>query len=237
MVAAIGLHTADGFILGMRSTIARYDFSSGEFSTLVDVEPASLGNRGNDGRVDRDGRFWFGTMSNTDRSPAGTLYVYDGKTLSRKRNDVIVPNSLCWSPDAATMYFADSWIGEIEIWRRETPANDYTPQGNLLKKGQLPGVPDGAITDSEGYLWNARYGGGCVVRISPEGKVVQTVQLPTAQVTSCALGGADMKTLYITSATQRMSEQQRAAEPDAGALFAIDVDVPGLPESEFHPFP
>ncbi|MEP3276717.1 MAG: SMP-30/gluconolactonase/LRE family protein [Stappiaceae bacterium] len=234
-VAAIGLHKDGGLITGMLSTIARCAPDSGEFETLAEVEPTSLGNRGNDGRVDRDGRFWFGTMSNTQRTPEGALYLYDGTVLEKIRSDIIVPNALCWSPGATTMYFADSWVGEIEIWSRARASDPYVVSGMLLQKGQLPGIPDGAIVDSEGFLWNARYGGGCVARINPNGDVVQTIELPTRQVTSCALGGEDLKTLYVTSATQRMSEEQRQAEPDAGALFAIDVDVPGLPEPEFLP--
>lgn len=231
-VAAIGLHKDGGLILGMLSTIAHYN-TSGAFETLAEVEPISLGNRGNDGRVGRDGRFWFGTMSNTKRTPEGSLYVYDGLKVVKKRSAIIVPNSLCWSPDAETMYFADSWVGEIEIWCHDASVGDYAASKMLLEKGQLPGIPDGAIVDSEGFLWNARYGGGCVARISPTGEVVQVVETPTKQVTSCALGGKDMRTLYVTSATQRMDSSQLVAEPDAGALFAFDVDVPGLPEPEF----
>lgn len=231
-VAAIGLHKDGGLILGMLSTIAHYN-ANGTFETLAEVEPVSLGNRGNDGRVGRDGRFWFGTMSNTKRTPEGSLYVYDGVSVVKKRSSIIVPNSLCWSLDAETMYFADSWASEIEIWHRDASIGDYTASKMLLEKGQLPGIPDGAIVDSEGHLWNARYGGGCVARISPAGDVVQVVETPTKQVTSCALGGKDMRTLYITSATQRMDKAQLQAEPDTGALFAFDVDVPGLPEPEF----
>lgn len=231
-VAAIGLHSEGGLILGMLSTIVHYTLD-GEFRTLTDVEPVSLGNRGNDGRVDRDGRFWFGTMSNTTRTPEGFLYVYDGINLVKKRSSIIVPNALCWSPDAETMYFADSWAGEIEIWRRDVSSGEYKPDGKLLQKGTLLGVPDGAIVDSEGCLWNARYGGGCVARISPGGEVLKVLDLPTKQVTSCALGGSKLQTLYVTSATQRMSEDQLAGEPEAGSLFEIDVDVPGLPEPEF----
>lgn len=231
-VAAIGLHKEGGLILGMLSTIAHYK-PNGEFETLTEVEPVSLGNRGNDGRVGRDGRFWFGTMSNTTRTPEGALYVYDGVSLVKKRSSIIVPNALCWSPDAETMYFADSWVDEIEKWRRDPETGDYSASGKLLEKGQLPGIPDGAIVDSEGYLWNARYNGGCVARISPSGEVVQVVEMPSKQVTSCALGGENMKTLYVTSATQRMDKAALDKEPDAGALFAFDVDVPGLPEPEF----
>lgn len=233
-VAAIGLHQRGGLILGMRSTIAHLNMS-GEFVTLADVEPASLGNRGNDGRVSRDGRFWFGTMSNTSRTPDGSLYVYDGVKPVKQRSSIIVPNSLCWSPNADIMYFADSWVDEIEIWQRNASTNHYTAAGMLLEKGRLPGIPDGAITDSKGYLWNARYGGGCVARISPTGDVVQVVETPTKQVTSCALGGKDMRTLYVTSATQRMEQSQLDDEPHAGALFACEVEVPGLPEPEFMP--
>lgn len=234
-VAAIGLHKDGGLIAGMLSTIAHVDVETGKFETLLEVEPVALGNRGNDGRVDRNGRFWFGTMSNTKRTPDGSLYVYDGAELTTIRDSIIVPNALCWSPNSETMYFADSWVGEIEVWKRTAPASEFARFGNLLKRGTLPGIPDGAIVDSEGCIWNARYSGGCVARISPTGEVLKVIDLPTKQVTSCALGGADLRTLFVTSAHQRMDENQRQAEPEAGKLFAINVEVPGLPEPEFKP--
>lgn len=234
-VAAIGLHRQGGLIVGTRSSIAHCNPDTGLFTTLMEVEPASLGNRGNDGRVDRSGRFWFGTMSNSSRTPVGSLYVYNGEVLDKRRDSIVVPNALCWSPDAKTMYFADSWTGEIEILTADANLDTYETSGFLLEKNRLPGIPDGAIVDSEGYLWNARYGGGCVARISPLGEVVEVVELPTQQITSCALGGSDLSTLYITSATQRMSADALCSEPHAGALFEVSVNVPGLPEPEFTP--
>jgi sugar lactone lactonase YvrE len=103
----------------------------------------------------------------------------------------------------------------------------------IIETGNLPGRPDGATVDSEGCIWSARYQGSCVARITPQGKVDRIVQLPASQVTSCTLGGPDLCTLYITTARQKLSPADLDSQPLAGGLFAVRVDVGGLPEPRF----
>jgi sugar lactone lactonase YvrE len=103
----------------------------------------------------------------------------------------------------------------------------------IIESGKLPGRPDGATVDSEGCLWNARYRGGCVARITPEGKVDRIIEVPASQVTSCTLGGPDLRTLYITTARQKLTPAELEAQPLAGRLFAVTVAVGGLPEPRF----
>ena len=132
------------------------------------------------------------------------------------------------------MYFADTETRVIEAW-------DYDLDDGLPLRRRVfadlrsggPGRPDGATVDAEGYLWSARYGGSRVVRHAPDGSVDQVIALPASQITSCAFGGANLTTLFITSATQNMDAAQLAAEPTAGHLFAVDVGVKGLREPRY----
>lgn len=233
-VGAIGLRRGGGLVVALRHALAAWTPRDG-FRELVAIEADVPGNRTNDGRVDRQGRFWIGTMSNDTREPTGALYVWDGVVLRRVRDGIIVPNCLAWSPDSSRMYFADSWAGPIEAAPFDAAAGTMGPPRPLLAAGRLPGVADGGTVDRDGALWNARYGGGQVARIRPDGSVDRVVALPVAQVTACALGGPDLRTLYVTSATQRMTAADLAREPLAGAVFAVRVEVPGLPEPEHAP--
>jgi len=141
-----------------------------------------------------------------------------------------VPNALCWSPDDGTMYFADTRDGRLRAYAWNRERGTIGAMRVLVDDGVLPGAPDGAIVDAEGCVWNARYGGGAVARLTPDGVVDRVVPLPVPNVTSCALGGADLCTLYVTTARQRMTAGELAAMPTAGAVFALRVPTPGLPE-------
>jgi sugar lactone lactonase YvrE len=151
----------------------------------------------------------------------------------RALQGITIPNSLAWSPNGRTMYFSDTPTMRIMAY-------DYDPESGALMTGRLfadltghPGRPDGSTVDADGCLWNAEVRGSRVVRYTPEGKVDRVITLPVSGVTSCAFGGPGMRTLYITTATQRLTEQELAQEPLAGGLFAVDVGVSGLAETPF----
>jgi sugar lactone lactonase YvrE len=144
-----------------------------------------------------------------------------------------VPNSLCWSPDGRTMYFSDGREPVIDAFDYDPATGTPSWRREFARLPAGSGVPDGAAVDADGFVWCAIYGGGAVHRYAPDGRLDRAVPLPVSQPTSCAFGGPALDTLYVTTARQRLSEEQLAAQPLAGALLALDVGVRGLPEPEF----
>ena len=144
-----------------------------------------------------------------------------------------VPNAIAWSPDGTRMYFADSLQGDIREYVFDRATGEIRDGRVFLAKGVVPGKPDGATVDADGYLWNARFGGGCVVRVAPDGRLDRVIELPTANVTSVAFGGSDLRTLYITTATQRLDPAELERQPFAGYVFHMRPGCTGLAEARF----
>jgi sugar lactone lactonase YvrE len=228
--------TADGRrLLAEDLVLYALDLDSGARTDIASVEPC-LDNRLNDGRVDARGRFWVGTMDNQLHRPTGSLYRIDpdGTTTAMTR-DVIVSNGIAFSPDWRTLYFTDtrrhlSFAYDLDlddgtIGGRRVLA-DHTATGDR---------PDGACVDVDGCVWMAFFAGGRIVRHRPDGRVDRTIPLPVTNPTCLCFGGDDLKTLFVTSATKFLTPEQRAAEPLAGALFAIHGAGQGLPEHRFGP--
>lgn len=210
-----------------------FDLEQASSTPLANVE-SGLDNRLNDGRVDSRGRFWVGTMDNQLHRPNGSLYRVDpDRTVTRVASDVIVSNGIAFSPDGKTLYFTDtrrytSWAFDLDlddgvITNRRLWAN-YSATGDR---------PDGACVDVDGCLWAAFFAGGRIVRYRPDGVIDRTIALPVTNPTCLCFGGADLKTLYVTSATKFLSPEALAAEPLAGSLFAIEGVGQGLPENRF----
>lgn len=235
-IGSIGLRTAGPgqLIVGMQTGLHVVTFDTGRSEMIGDPESGLPENRFNDGRVDRQGRFWTGTMSDVRRDPTGSLYRLDtDRKIACLRGDVIVPNSICWSPDSRVMYFADTYRDRIMTYRFDPEAGTIHDERLFADTSDRPGRPDGSTVDADGCLWNAEYGGGRVVRYTPDGCIERVVKLAITQPTSCTFGGKDLATLYITSASQRLNDEERAAQPLAGDVFAVDVGVKGLPEPEY----
>jgi sugar lactone lactonase YvrE len=232
-LCAAAVPTGGGLVVALLNSLAHFDPATGVLSHLVDIEPASLGNRLNEARCDRTGRLWVGSMRDFGAAVTGSLYMVDADLqVTRVLRDIRIPNALGWSPDGDILYFADTGDRHLRRYAFD-PAAVTLDNPSTLLSGDAPGRPDGCAIDAEGFIWNARYGAGCVVRISPQGDIVETLFLPTSQPTCCALGGPDLKTLYITTARQKLSAVALAREPEAGHLFSYRVEVPGIPESEF----
>ena len=233
-VTAIGLRQSGGAIVALRSGLATIDFHTGELCRL----PGPLLNqpdmRFNDGRCDRRGRFWVGTLHEARQPETAALYRFDPDgRFSEMVGGVTVSNGIAWSVDDRTMYFADSWTRTIFSFDFDL---DSGTLHNQRVFAQLPagcGVPDGATVDAEGFLWSAHFDGGCVTRYAPDGTTDRVIEMPVQRPTSCAFGGEDFNILYVTSASQGLTEQQRIEAPLAGGLFAVDVGVRGLPEPRF----
>lgn len=192
----------------------------------------------NDGRVDRQGRFWCGSLVNDVEAArsaglSGKLYrVAAGGSISQHLDGIEISNGLSWSPDGATMYFADTG-------KRELYAFDFdTGNGTLDKKRVFattcaPCGPDGSTVDADGFQWNAEWGRGRVVRYATDGSIDLVLELPVSHVTCVAFGGAELGDLYVTTATYGLSSRQRKAEPEAGNVFVYETPFRGLTESRF----
>jgi sugar lactone lactonase YvrE len=233
LCAAIMLTTDRRLLLAMRLGVFAFNPADKTLKPFVAPEPESLNNRLNDSKCDRSGRLWTGTMRDFGLAQTGSLYrIGVDASCTRMLGDITVPNALSWSPDNRSMYFADTPDKQIRAYEFDAGEGQLGAM-KIIEPGNLPGRPDGATVDSEGCIWSARYQGSCVARITPQGKVDRIVQLPASQVTSCTLGGLDLRTLYITTARQKLSPADLDSQPLAGGLFAVRVDVGGLPEPRF----
>jgi sugar lactone lactonase YvrE len=194
----------------------------------------------NDGRADPAGNFWVGSMQNNvaedgaevpiSDAGAGRLFrIEPNGSVSVAKTGIGVTNTFCWSPDATRFYCADSLTDSIHVWDYDRAAGAIANERPFFV-GYGRGSPDGSAMDSEGYLWNARYGGASVVRVDPNGKVAGVLPIPADNVTTCTFGGPDLRTLYVTTAMGGSGSGVRLA----GSLFSVAMDVPGLPENHFH---
>ncbi len=232
VVGSIAFREQGGLIAATRSGIHFLDAASGALAPKANPEAQLPDNRFNDGRCDRAGRFWAGTMSDVRRDPVGSLYRFDADFRCTKlRNAVIIPNSLAFSPDGRSMYFADTNRHTIWAYDYDLASGAATNERVFADTGV--GRPDGSCVDAEGCLWNAEYGAWRLVRYTPRGKVDRAVGVPVANPTCCCFGGEDLGTLYVTTATQRMSAEDLARQPLAGSLLALRPGVQGLAEARF----
>ena len=222
----------DRLLLGLASQLAFFHFSTGAITPICAVE-AGLTTRLNDGRCDRQGRFVFGTFNTVEPRESIGGYYRLGADLKLERlplANCAIANSICFSPDGATMYYCNSPDRAIRCC-------DYDPATGAISNERLfaaldgtSGEPDGSCIDAAGFLWNAQWGASRVVRYAPDGRVDRVIATPALQPSCVAIGGADMDTLYVTSARVGMTEP---AVHD-GALFKQTLsDIRGLPESRF----
>jgi D-xylonolactonase len=219
------------FLVGLKTGLHRFDPAGGGFTLVSVVEPDVPGNRLNDGGVDPRGRLWFGSMDDGETLTTGRLYRLDASGPVAVDAGIAITNGPCVSPDGRTLYHTDTV-------RRTIHAFDLAEDGAVSGKRAFvriedgAGNPDGSTIDAEGCVWVALWGGWGVRRYSPAGELLTTVRLPCANITKIAFGGADLRTAYATSAWKGLSAAERAAQPQAGGLFAFPVEVPGLPPVE-----
>ena len=231
-LCAFAARRSGGLLVAFASKLAYFHADWGVTVPIPDSGPGETDTRWNDGRCDRRGRFLIGSSyEGSAGKRTASLWQFDGVGRKRLVSGVRVSNAICFSPDGKTMYFADSI--EASIW-----AFDYDEEsGSIANRREFcslqdqPGVPDGATVDEAGYLWNAQWGGGRILRYRPDGSVDRIVELPISQPTCVSFGGPDLSTLYITSARLGLSREQLEREPLAGSLFALTPGVKGLPEN------
>lgn len=223
-------------VLASENGLIEFDLTMGGINRLIDIERDNDANRSNDCRVHPSGAFWIGTMVKEEGPKQGSVYHYRAGQLTRIIENVAIPNATCFSPDGRIAYWTDT--PTQRILKCAVDPETGLPAGEwelFADVSEHRGYPDGAVVDSEGYLWNARWGGSCIIRYAPDGSIDRIVEVPVSQVTCPAFGGKDLKRLFITTANKTMSEEQLAKEKVAGGVFYIDVDVPGLPEARIVP--
>lgn len=233
-VCAVAPRQRGGLLLALASGFAFFDPETGTLDRLAAPEAHLPTNRMNDGKCDRRGRFWAGTMNDGLRGSTGALYRLDPDlACHRMERGIGISNSLAWSPDDRVFYFADSLRRTIFAYDFDVDAGRIANRRIFTDCADQPGTPDGSTVDAEGYLWNAQWDGWRLVRYAPDGRVDRVVPLPVQKPTSCMFGGADLATLYVTSAVWDLSSAERERQPLAGGLLALDVGVRGLPETRF----
>jgi sugar lactone lactonase YvrE len=234
IVTSVTPRKSGGVLLTLRRSFASFDWATGKLETLAEVEIDSPGNRFNDGKTDRQGRHWAGTMGDVDwNHPIGSLYRFgaDAKPV-RMAEGICCSNGIGWSPDSKTMYFCESFAHVIHQY-------DFDPaSGELANRRPFTTVnpasfPDGLTVDAEGFVWSAQPVFGRIVRYDPAGKMERIIELPVSRGTSLMFGGPALDTLYITTMRTTLDEAQLAEEPLAGCLLAITPGVKGIAEVPF----
>ena len=241
MISSISIRSKKDLIIASQYGVYNYNLTSNNFTRLIETEPLLKFNRSNDGASDIKGRFWFGTMQNNldeegndipITKHSGSLYRLDiDLTLDKIESNLGIPNTFIWNPDNTKFYFTDSMEGIIYSYDFNEKSGEITNKTNFATFDR--GIPDGSTMDSEGFIWNCRWGGSCVVRFDPLGRVDRVLEVPIANVTNCVFGGKDLKTLFITTARQGLSKEYVTKNPYAGSLFAIDLSIKGIEDNNF----
>jgi sugar lactone lactonase YvrE len=215
--------------------VGQYDTETEDYTRLFALDDQPKGFRTNDGGVAPDGSFWFGTMDDKEQTAEGQYFrlTKDMKLERLGLPEVMVTNTFAFSPDGAAFYTCDSAEQAILKFKYDVETGALTNRAQFASTAGVGCYPDGSAVDAEGYLWNAQWAGSRIVRYAPDGSIDRVVKMPVSRPTSCAFGGPKLKTLFITSARVGLSDAALDRQPMAGSLFALEVDVPGLPAREF----
>jgi len=233
----IALAEGGGLLVAQRNGLWHLDLASGAHTSLAAAPFDSAGQRFNDGKPDAQGRLWVGTIDDARRPESG-LYRYSEGAFERMAGGIVTSNGLAWSPDQSRLYWSDTKAHEIY-------ALDFDPLSGTIGERRLfasfaarapehaledyGGRPDGAAVDAEGCYWVAMFEGQRLLRLSPEGRVLSELCLPVRCPTMPTFGGADLRTLYITTAREKRPVDELAAQPWAGCVLQVRVEVAGLP--------
>lgn len=226
---------AEGLVAAFESGFAFYRAETGAIEWLHKIEADNPGTRLNDGRTDRQGRLWAGTMvEDQERAQyKGALYCLDeGLNVKKSIEGLLITNSLCWSPDGETMYHTDTPTRRIKQYAFDTKAGDVG-EAQLLVETRKGCYPDGSIVDADGFIWNAQWGSSTVVRYAPDGREDLVVEIPTQQPSCVAFAGQDLNLLCVTSAWQDLDSSARAQDTQAGNLFIYETEFKGIKEQAF----
>lgn len=221
-----------GFAAGLQDGLYRFDPASGAFTLLHRVDADRPGNRLNDACTDAAGRLWFGTMDNAEAADSGRFFTcWRGVVTPLDLPARCITNGPAVSPDGRLLYHTDTLGRTINVAEVDEDGGVRPPRP-FVRIEDGAGFPDGPVVDSEGCVWTGLYGGWAARRYTPDGRLLEEVRFPVANVTKLAFGGADLRTVYATTARMGLSAEALAAQPQAGNLFAFEADVAGVPVTE-----
>ena len=233
-IGAVAPRVAGGLIAATRDGFAILSPEDGTLTFLANPESHLPENRFNDGAVDVSGNFVAGSMDDREVNPSGAVYRLDvNGCVSTLFRGYVVCNGPAFSPDGRTLYFSNSHEGEILAFPYEPESGWIGQRHDFALIPEADGCPDGLTVDEEGYVWCAHWDGGRITRFSPDGVVDRVIKLPVPRVTSCAFGGTQCETLFITTARWGLDELQLKQYPLSGSLFAVDAGVKGQPPPMF----
>lgn len=234
-IGSFGLCDNGDAIVALRHGFYRFSFASGTLAAVALPEAGNGQVRFNDGKVSPDGRFFAGTMDEAELSrPVGALYRLDPDgRCSQVADGLIVSNGLAWTADGRTLFHSDSKGKVIYAWDYETGTGDISRRRVVARPDEAVGRPDGGACDMEGFYWSAGISAGVINRWAPDGRLDRRIEMPVPHPTCPCFGGPNMKTLYVTSLRHTLSSAGLAASPLSGGIFAIEVDVAGVPVGHF----
>ena len=234
IVTATSIKSQNELILATTNGLKLFNTANKKYESVVNIENQQSLTRSNDGASDALGRFWLGTMQNNFdkngngipiKENIGKLYKVDtNKKISVIEEDLGIPNTFVWSPDNKNFYFTDTLNGTILSYNFELESGELSNKKNFATFDR--GYPDGSTIDTDGCIWNCRWGGSCIVRFTPSGKVDQIIEMPVQNITNCVFGGKDMKTLFITTAS---NEDRNNLD---GSLFSINLNYQGVEDNK-----
>lgn len=222
-------------LIALEDGIYKINVHNGEITLFSDVEATKTENRFNDGKCDPAGRLWVGSMHLEQSTPEAKLYMVtaDGKAEPKVEN-VTISNGIVWSLDHKTMYYIDTPTAKIRAYDFDPDSGAISNERTAVQVHDSIGYPDGMAIDAEGMLWVGMWNGNAVARFNPDtGKLLSRIDVPAHNVTSCAFGGKNLETLYITTASVDMTEEEQLKFPKAGSVFKTVPGVKGVKSSFF----
>jgi sugar lactone lactonase YvrE len=230
-VGVLAFRQKGGLVMATDHGFVFFDPEAGRLEHIADPELHKPQTQFNDGKVDRAGRFWAGTLGDSFQN---SLYRLDPDgSVHSMESGVDVSNGIGWSPDNQVMYFTDSTPAVIYAYDFDLGSGSIANRRVFVDRTGKKGVPDGLTVDAEGFIWSAVWDGWCVERYDPQGKLERTLQMPVQFPTSVAFGGRDLDELYVTSALVEIPVPERSSYPLAGGLFRIKGLIKGLSEPLF----
>ena len=225
-VSAAGWIDEDRLLIASETALFAFDLRDGSRVHVIDLDAENPVTRSNDGRADPQGGFWIGTMGKAAEPKAGAIYRYYRGELRKLFGNITISNSICFAPSGDRVYFTDTRLGKIMTMPLDT---DGWPTGAPAVFVDLTGEglnPDGSVVDAKGCLWNAQWGASRLARYAPDGTFLSAVEIPAKQASCPAFGGADLRTLFVTSAADGLDGA------DEGKTFAVQLDVQGQAEHQ-----
>src|SRR6476469_9270909 len=232
---SFALRESGGAVLALVDGFYAFDFATGDTTFIVGPDDQVPGTRFNDGKVSPDGRFFAGTMDEEQLArPIAVLYRLDPDgSLHEVVDGLIVSNGLAWSADGRTMFHSDSKAQVVWTYDYDPGSGEIGDRRVLARPTEEQGRPDGAATDEKGFYWSAGISAGVLNRWGPDGALDRSIPLPCSNPTAPCFGGPDLRTIFVTSLRHDLPAEVLAEKPLSGGIFAVQVDVPGVPIGRF----